>query len=181
MLRLFAWRWRPRVFCSVADNRACVCSSPGSLRRAEKGREEEEKGRSSAEGITHCENHAHSLLLLWWLNCFPVPGHLVKQIVFLYTPAMISLDGGWWLGGQQQQHHTNRWVRGGDHVLSGDNEMQILYSIQERMYRGIQRGSQHKSNSRKAGVCNNWKSPGGSLCLSQREIRTFLHLFSLSL
>lgn len=51
VLWLFAWRWRPWVFCSVSDNSACVCSSPGSLRRAETGREAEEKGRSSEQGL----------------------------------------------------------------------------------------------------------------------------------
>lgn len=76
----------------------------------QKRREEEEKGRSSVEGITHCENHAHSLLLLWWLNCFPVPGYLVKQILFPYTPRwyLLMAAGDKWLGGRQ--NHTNRWV-----------------------------------------------------------------------
>lgn len=67
--------------------------------------EEEEKGRSSVEGITHCENHARSLLLLWWLNCFPVPGYLVKQIVFPYTPrwSLLMAAGDKWLGESHKQ------------------------------------------------------------------------------
>lgn len=51
--------------------------------------EEEEKGRSSA----HCESHAHSLLLLWWVNCFPVPGFSVWQIMFPHA-VMVPLDSG---------------------------------------------------------------------------------------
>lgn len=71
-----------------------------------KGREDEEKGRSSTEGITHCEKHTHLRLPLWRLNCSPVPGYLVKQIVFLYTPrwSLLTTVGDKWLGGQQQSH-----------------------------------------------------------------------------
>lgn len=76
-----------------------------------KGREDEEKGRSSTEGITHCEKHTHLRLPLWWLNCFPVPGYLVKQIVFLYTQrwALLTAVGDKWLGGDSS-NLTNRWV-----------------------------------------------------------------------
>lgn len=45
-------------------------------------------------GITHCEIHAHSLLLLWRVNRSAVAGYLVKQIVFSLHPLMISVDGG---------------------------------------------------------------------------------------
>lgn len=73
-----------------------------------RGKEEEDKGRSSVEGITHCEDYEHLLLLLWWLNCFPVPGYLVKQIVFSYTQqwSFLMAAGDKWLG--WQKNYTNR-------------------------------------------------------------------------
>lgn len=58
--------------CESQDNRACVCSSPGSLRRAEKKggekeeEEEEEKGEVVSGGdYALCEPRGVRFLPLW--------------------------------------------------------------------------------------------------------------------